>query len=364
MLNDMADSPVNIDDLDLDNFKFATREEIEAKGGPIIGDDIKKSTSNSKKETKIISSNKSVYNALELYKLKILSVPKLLNPFLQQVGLASLVGTSDSGKSTFLRQLAICIALDTKKFMGFDLISKHNKVIYVSTEDDPSSISYSIRKQVDFLKLNNEIENLDGLENLEFIFDTDELYENLSKKLTKTPVDLIIIDAFADVFSKEINANTQVRNFLNSYDRLAKKHQCLILFLHHTGKRTMLISPTKDSIIGSQGFEAKMRVVLEIRPNFNNDKQKDLWVLKSNFLESKYKNHSYVLDFNEDLIFNNTGRRGSKQVSAKSNNTELIEKVIALHKEGMSYRKIEEELKNSKFKVSKSVIAEIIKKNN
>ncbi|HEY9170301.1 MAG TPA: hypothetical protein VIN72_12485 [Lutibacter sp.] len=105
----MADSPVNIDDLDLDNFKFATREEIEAKGGPIIGDDIKKSTSNSKKETKIISSDKSVYNALELYKLKILSVPKLLNPFLQQVGLASLVGTSDSGKSTFLRQLAICI---------------------------------------------------------------------------------------------------------------------------------------------------------------------------------------------------------------------------------------------------------------
>ncbi|HEY9170302.1 MAG TPA: AAA family ATPase [Lutibacter sp.] len=247
--------------------------------------------------------------------------------------------------------------------MGFDLIGKHNKVIYVSTEDDPSSISYSIRKQVDFLKLNNEIENLDGLENLEFIFDTDELYENLSKKLTKTPVDLIIIDAFADVFSKEINANTQVRNFLNSYDRLAKKHQCLILFLHHTGKRTMQISPTKDSIIGSQGFEAKMRVVLEIRPNFNNDKQKDLWVLKSNFLESKYKNHSYVLDFNEDLIFNNTGRRGSKQISAKSNNTELIEKVVALHKEGMSYRKIEEELKNSEFKVSKSVIAEIIKKN-
>lgn len=357
----MADSPINIDDFDFENFKFATREEIEAMGDPIVDDDIKKS--NSKKESKITNSDKLVYNALELYKLKILSVPKLLNPFLQKVGLASLVGTSDSGKSTFLRQLAICIVLDTKKFMGFDLIGKYNKVIYVSTEDDASSISYSIRKQVDFLKLDNEIENLDGLENLEFIFDTDELYENLSKKLTKTPVDLIIIDAFADVFTKEINANTQVRSFLNKYDQLAKKHKCLILFLHHTAKRTSNIAPTKDSIIGSQGFEAKMRVVLEIRPNFKNDKQKDLWVLKSNFLESNHKSHSYTLDFNENLIFSNTGYRASKQVKAKSNDTELINEILKLHNQGLSSRKIEEELKNSIFQVSKSVVAQIIKKN-
>jgi RecA-family ATPase len=81
---------------------------------------------------------------------------------------------------------------------------------------------------------------------------------------------------------------------------LAKKHKCLILFLHHTGKRTTQHAPNKDSIIGSQGFEAKMRV-LELRPNFSNDFQKDLWGLKSNFLKSKHKRSSYTLEFSNKI---------------------------------------------------------------
>lgn len=52
----------------------------------------------------IIEEYKSTFNALELYNLEIDTVPKLLDPFFQKVGLAALVGTSDSGKSTFLRQ--------------------------------------------------------------------------------------------------------------------------------------------------------------------------------------------------------------------------------------------------------------------
>lgn len=314
-----------------------------------------------KSKTQIIE--KSNYNALELYNFKTIKVPKLLDPFLQRVGLASLVGTSDSGKSTFLRQLGLSIVLDLKEFIGFPLDSKHKKVIYVSTEDDSISVSYSLRKQISLLEKENKFEDLNNLKNLDFIFDTDNLLKNLSKKLEENPVDLIIIDAFTDVFSKEINANTQVRHFLNDYDKLAKKHECLILFLHHTGKRSTQIAPTKDSIIGSQGFEAKMRVVLELRPNFSNDLQKDLWVLKSNFLEAKYKRNSYTLEFSKDLTFSNTGIRGSRQVMAKSNNTLLVKKIMELKKQGLSSRKIEEQLKDTEFKTSKSQIAEIIKKN-
>lgn len=307
--------------------------------------------------------NKTSYNSYELYKFGVKEVPKLLNPFLQKVGLAALVGTSDSGKSTFLRQLALSIVLNLEKFLGFKLESTHKNVIYVSTEDEPSSLSFSLRKQIDFLKNENNIKSLEGLKNLDILFDTDRLLENLSNRLKDKPVDLIIIDAFSDVFTKELNANTQVRAFLNAYDVLAKKHKCLILFLHHIGKRTTSIAPSKDSIIGSQGFEAKMRVVLEIRPNYHNREQKDLWVLKSNFLQQKHKSKSYILNFNKELIFENTSLRGSKQVNAKSNNPALIKKVLELNKKGFSYRKIEEELTNSPLNVSKSVIGQIIKKN-
>jgi len=107
------------------------------------------------------------------------------------------------------------------------------------------------------------------------------------------------------------------------------------------------MSPSKDSIIGSQSFEAKMRVVLELRQNKSNEKQKEMWVLKSNFLEPKYKNRSYVLEFTDSLTFNNTGHRTSKQSGAKSNNLELINKVLEYHKKGLSYRQIEDKLKTS-----------------
>jgi RecA-family ATPase len=300
-------------------------------------------------------------SALELYNQNTEVIPKLLDPFFQKVGLASLVGTSDSGKSTFLRQLSISIALDLDNFLGFPLNSTTNKVIYVSTEDDPSAISFSIRKQVDFLLNADKDIDIELLGNLEFIFETENLLKKLTNRLKKEPVDLIVIDAFTDVFTKELNANTQVRLFLNGYDKLAKKHNCLILFLHHIGKNTMRATPSKDSIIGSQAFEAKMRVVVELRPNQHKQNLKDLWVLKANFLDSSHKTKSYVLEVNDNMIFSSNGDRSGKGKSFKSNNPEIKAKVVELYEQGLTYRKIEEALKDTEFKTSKSAIGEMIK---
>lgn len=311
----------------------------------------------------IIDLDQQSYNALDLFNLKIKNVPKLLDPFLQTVGLASLVGTSDSGKSTILRQLCLAIALKQKTFLTFPLNIKYGKALYVSTEDDPTSVGASIRKQIEAIEKDNNKLNKDYLKNLEFIFDTHQLVENLDKRLLKDKHDLIVIDAFADVFTKELNANTQVRQFLNDYDKLAKKHETLIIFLHHIGKKTMNYDPSKNSIIGSQAFEAKMRVVLELRPNLNSKDLKDLWILKGNFLSSDYKAKSYILKFDEDLLlFSNTGNRGSTQ-SSKVNNPEIIKKVLELSSKKLSTREIDNKLRGTNYAIGKSSIALIIKAN-
>lgn len=309
-------------------------------------------------EIKDITS-KPTLNAYDLFSFEFNSAPRLIEPFFQKHGIAALVGTSDTGKSTFLRQLALTIALKKEEFIGFKINATHNKAIYVSTEDGHLGVSHSIKKQV--IKLIDNTSEIENIKNLEFVFDTDNLLERLEEMITKNPVDLIVIDAFADVFTGEINANTQVRNFLNKYDTLAKKNKCLIVFLHHTGKRTQNNKPTKDSIIGSQAFEAKMRVVMEIRNNFKNPNLKDLWILKSNFLENEYKKQPYILDFSKDLIFSNTGHKGSSQINSSSNNIKLKEKVIFLCEQGMPVRKVEEELKGTEFQISKSSINKIYK---
>lgn len=314
--------------------------------------------------SEIIDEYKSTFDALELYNLEIDTVPKLLDPFFQKVGLAALVGTSDSGKSTFLRQLSLNIVLQKETFIGCKLNSESNKVIYVSTEDDSNSVSAAIRKQVNYMILQEENLDFSLLKNLQFIFDTENLLEKLKKSLEKEPCDLIVIDAFSDVFAKEINANTQVRQFLNDYDKIAKKYNCLIIFLHHIGKNTQKNTPSKDSIIGSQAFEAKMRVVIELRPSSYKENCKDLWVLKANFLDSSFKTKSYVLEMNEALLFKETGERNSKVQNIKKGNTTIINKVLELKNKGLSVRQIEAELKDTEFKVSKSVVGEIIKENN
>src|SRR5688572_9617791 len=48
-------------------------------------------------------------------------IPCLVEPFLQQVGLACLAGSSDTGKSSLLRQLAISVVTGEKEFLGFPI---------------------------------------------------------------------------------------------------------------------------------------------------------------------------------------------------------------------------------------------------
>lgn len=320
---------------------------------------------------KSIPNNKSsefpkFYNAYTLYNSEIKKVPKLLDPFLQKVGLASIVGSSDTGKSTFLRQLALSVALNRPDFVGFKINSGTNKVIYISTEDDPDSTNAVIKMQLKKLLGDSDVSNL---KNLNFIFEIDNILNTLDEYLYDNQHDLIILDAFADVFGGEINSNTQVRQFLNEYHKLAIKHNCLIIFLHHNGKRTDKNKPSKDNIIGSQAFEAKMRSVLNLSQSLNKD-ERNLTLVKCNFLSSEFKGHNYVLKFDENLVFSNTNRKiplqssNSESKNYKKDDKKIIDKVLEIHNtEKLSIRKIEAKLKDTKFQVSKSVIAKIIKEN-
>jgi len=318
------------------------------------------------------------FNAYQLYSSGFTEIPKLLDPLLQTTGLASIVGESDSGKSTFLRQFALSIALKLDNFLGFKLNGKTNKVIYVSTEDGPDSIRFGLKQQVDGIISENKNLDLKSLENIRFIFDTNGLLVNLTRKLEKQPVDLIIIDAFTDVFDKELNANTQVRNFLNSYDQLAKKHKCLIVFLHHITKSGSQKAPSKNNIIGSQGFEAKMRVVLEIKPLKSKPQEVKLMVLKANFLKQSDKNRIRILKMSDKLVYKKQGEydpitkstnesnseKNESPVLPKSQNPKIIAGIKKLKEEGLTDRAIADRFKAQGISIGKSTINSMVQTHN
>ena len=284
---------------------------------------------------------KYLVNGYDMLNLSTEAMDCLLDPILPRTGVAALVGTSDSGKSTLLRGLAMAVASGMDEYLGFGLRAKHKSAIYVATEDDASAIGVLMQRQLDELAMPKE-----AYQTLDFIFEVDNLVDNLDKMLEERPRDLVIVDAFADLYTGPMNENNRVRSFLNSFSQLAVKHSVLIIFLHHTGKRTESLAPSKHNAIGSQGFEAKMRLMMELRPDPERYDIRHLCIVKGNYLSDEYKHDSFELRFTDSLNFEPTGER-VPFAALRERNDDMDEKVLLaqeMRNEGKTLQEIADAL--------------------
>src|SRR5690554_4562674 len=85
-------------------------------------------------------------NGLELLSDSLEEIPKLVEPIFHRVGLAALIGSSDTGKSSLLRELCVSVVTG-RKFLNWEVKPLHKRAYYVSTEDDKMAISYLLKKQ-------------------------------------------------------------------------------------------------------------------------------------------------------------------------------------------------------------------------
>lgn len=310
----------------------------------------------------LIQTSKRNFTADELLNLKIKTFPWLIDNMLPQTGIVGLVGSSDTGKSTLARQLAISIARGDNSFLGFQLNSRRQRALYVSTEDDYIAMSYLLNRQ------NDDNIDIEGFKNLHFVFssDPDQLGKILTDLLDKDPFDVIILDTFSDLYTSDMNSSNLVRKFINNVSETAMNYDCLVIFMHHTGKRTENFPPSKDNVLGSQGFESRMRVLIELRRDNHNAELRHLCVVKGNYIPAQFKQKSFVLRFNENNItFEDTGDRVDFHLirrisrSEKDVSKELAKiKAVEYDKKGLSTREIEEELeKQGIFGFKKSAIS-------
>lgn len=256
---------------------------------------------NNKKSQEI----KSVMTAKELLELEIKEIPMLAEGLIQKTGLVGITGSSDVGKSCFLRQLALSIVMEKPDFLGFKLNTETNNVIYVSTEDLMTDLAFLIRKQLGDPKKVDQC-----FDNLTFITDTSKLFNNLDKLMKVQQPDCVIIDCFTDIFIGDMNMTNSVREPLNKFKNLAQRYKSLFVVLNHVGKRTERNQPSKHNSLGSQGFEAKMRMLAEIRLDQQEDNKRHLCIVKGNYIPNSQKTKSHVLKMNQDTLwFTNTGER-------------------------------------------------------
>jgi archaellum biogenesis ATPase FlaH len=282
---------------------------------------------------------KTLYTALELLEMQVDSIPYLVEGLFPQVGVTALVGSSDVGKSTILRQLALCVVGYESDFIGYPIKAKHRAAIYVSTEDDETAIAYLLRQQVG----NHPSASANSI-GLRYEFDSLNVVEKVDALLSEQPADLVIIDCFADLYGEDMNQANRVRTYLNRYTEIAKRHKCLILFLHHTGKGKENEPPSKNNAVGSHGFEAKMRLVIELRKDPTDLTKKHFCIVKGNYLPDSAKGASIVLRQDRPFWFEPTGESVEFERlvrPAKGNDSQDRQAAaIALYVSGMKQAKI------------------------
>ena len=300
--------------------------------------------------------------AEDLFNLNFDEIPFLLDKILPKIAVGAIAGSSDTGKSAFLRQLAMAIVSDEADFLGFKINAEHKSVLYISTEDDEIATATLLKKQ------NHKQLPYTKFKNLRFIFNTENLLNTVTKELEKAAVDCVIIDAFTDIYGDDLNSSNKVRNFINNYYNLVKKHKCLLLFLHHTGKKTENTAPHKDNLLGSQGFEAKMRVVVEIRKDKTKEDIRHLCIVKGNYISDEMKSKSIELNF-RNMVYTPTNNRVEfTKLTANKNTfkehaiTQRNKEILRLKEQNKSVREIENILKEKGHKVSKSTVNNIIAK--
>lgn len=282
-------------------------------------------------------------NGLELLSDSLEEIPKLVEPIFHRVGLAALIGSSDTGKSSLLRELCVSVVTG-RKFLNWEVKPLHKRAYYVSTEDDKMAISYLLKKQNKDYKLKPK-----ELENLVYIFETENLIGRIESELSQKPADLVVIDAFADVFTGQLYETNRVRAFLNDFSQLSQKYGCLVLFLHHTNKRSDNLEPSKHNALGSQGFEAKMRLMIELKSDNQSINKKHFCIVKGNYLSHQYKTHSFEVQFTDNLTFNNLETRTHYELlTQKKERRETIEseynEIMGLKEQGLTHKEIGLEL--------------------
>lgn len=252
-----------------------------------------------------LNTEKTIFNAVELMAMGNVEPQYLMEPIFPQKGSAVLAGKPDTGKSQFARQLCIQIALGLQDFIDFKINPVHNKAVYVATEDNLEATRFLLNKQMTGL-------GKEAKENLRFMFadtmEQEEILSELDKALTAEPVDLVVIDSFGDIFKGgDSNNNMAMRNTVKTFDKIAKIHNCLILFVHHINKGAYRIAPGQEHIQGGAGLVQKVRLAIQLSEGEGNTRY--FTVVKGNYCPKEYKQNSLELNFSEEtFLFTNTGR--------------------------------------------------------
>ena len=164
------------------------------------------------KEKKTPEVGKTKFYLHELLSLEITEIPFLVEGMIPKNAISFLTGPSDVGKSTWCTQLCLGITAGKEEFLGHKINYEHKRSIIVNTEDNSQNVAVKIKKQLQYQEL-----SMDKQKRMMLWTDGHNLVEEIEQHLSENLIDLIVVDAFSDVFKGDINSANSVRDFLEDF---------------------------------------------------------------------------------------------------------------------------------------------------
>lgn len=241
--------------------------------------------------------SKEEFTLTELLTIKNTEYPFLVENLIPEKAIAFISGDSDAGKTLLYTQLSTAIIEGKSEFLGLKLKTHFQRVLVLNSEDSP--IAFTIRAK---LQLNGRILSKSVTDKFRLMTNGADSVKKIMQRLEITPVDLVVIDAFADVFEGDLNSANDVRKFIQSYGDLINTFGCSVLFVHHNGKAGEKKEANKTHMLGSVGIHGKPRQVINLAKSPSDPNIKYLKITKGNYVSEENKKKIMVLKFDPKTL--------------------------------------------------------------
>lgn len=164
-----------------------------------------------------------------------------------------LYGDGGTGKSLVALQLAVSVALATKRnlqtWLGLPVLA--GKAVYIGAEDEQDEM---MRRLADILQSEGaEFRDLDNLEIKSLAGEdallaeeqrdkplaTSPLYQRIERTLRRHQPTVLVLDTLSDMYPANENDRAKVKQFGNLLKRLALKYDCAVMMLAHPSRDGM-----------------------------------------------------------------------------------------------------------------------------
>jgi archaellum biogenesis ATPase FlaH len=314
------------------------------------------------KSEKLIDLNQDTFTLYELLKMPETEIPFVVENLIPESSITFLSGDSDGGKTSIYQQLCLSIIQGNTEFLGLKLRAKNKSALIINSEDSPLSIKVRLVKQLAGIKLSPE-----ESKRLTVMTLSKETETKIESHLKKNPVDLVVIDAFSDVYDGDTRSDNAARIFMNKFIVLIQKYGCTILFIHHIGKGKESAGPNKDSMLGTVAIHGKARSVLMLTKEKSHPKIKSLKIVKGNYVSEDQKNQVMFLEFDPVTLLHKVvsdkslkeeiamqHQQSENLPSKRSRKTDVLKlQAVKLRQDGMTLQEIGEIVNRDKATVCK-----------